>query len=313
MVVGILLIIGLAFYEIFVPLKEPLIPVHLFKNRGWVAANLLLGFGASVYYATGLVWPEMVAAVYAQGHYPMWAGWISSLVGVSIAMGELVGGMVAEKIGKVKYQCVFFVTVGSACLAAMASCTIESENKAIALVVVSLFCIGWNECVAFSLTIILIHDQREIGAAAGVAGSTRSIVSTIASTIYQVVLADRLKKTIPNEVVPAITNAGLPLSSVTAYFAAVAEGTAAAFSAVKGITPTIIAAGTRATRIAYVEAFKTVFLTAIAFGVISILLACCVPNVEDRMTHDVAATLHSRGNETVLAGERAHEKKHEEA
>lgn len=62
-VIGILLIFALALYEIFVPLKEPLIPVHLFKNKGWVAANLLLGFGASVYYATGLVWPEMVAAV----------------------------------------------------------------------------------------------------------------------------------------------------------------------------------------------------------------------------------------------------------
>jgi hypothetical protein len=62
-VVGILLIFALALYEIFVPHKEPLIPVHLFKNKGWVAANLLLGFGASVYYATGLVWPEMVAAV----------------------------------------------------------------------------------------------------------------------------------------------------------------------------------------------------------------------------------------------------------
>jgi hypothetical protein len=172
---------------------------------------------------------------------------------------------------------------------------------------------SWNECVAFSLTTILIHDQREIGAAAGVAGSTRSIISTVASTIYQVVLADRLKKTIPNEVVPAIMNAGLPASSITAYFAAVTAGTASAFEAVKGITPAIIAAGTRAYRIAYVEAFKTVFLTAIAFGVISILLACAVPNVEDLMTHDVAATLHSRGDETMLAGEKHHEKKIEEA
>lgn len=117
MVIGVLLIVGLAFYEIFAPLKEPLIPVHLFKNGGWVAANLLLGFGASTYYATAIVWPQMVSSVYSQGHFPMWAGWISSLVGISIAMGEMAGGMFAEKLGKVKFQCLFFITAGSVCLA----------------------------------------------------------------------------------------------------------------------------------------------------------------------------------------------------
>lgn len=198
----------------------------------------------------------------------------------------------------------------------MASCGIDSQNTAIALVVVSLFCIGWNECIVFSLTTICIHDQQEIGTAAGVAGSTRSVISTIASTIYQVVLADRLKKTIPARVIPAVENAGLPVTSVASYMTAVTEGTAAALSSVKGITPAIIAVGTRAYRIAYAEAFKTVFLTAIAFGCVSIGLALFVPNVENLMTHDVAATLHTRGDETVLVGTTHHEKdskEHQEA
>jgi predicted MFS family arabinose efflux permease len=58
----------------------------------------------------------MVSVIYSKGDM-MWAGWISFLVGISIAMGELTGGLVAERIGKVKYQCMFMVTAGSICLA----------------------------------------------------------------------------------------------------------------------------------------------------------------------------------------------------
>jgi MFS family permease len=118
MVIGAVCLIILAFWEIYTPLKEPLIPIYLFRDRGWVASNLLLAIGASVYYATGLVWPQMVSAVYSASHHsnPMWAGYTSSLVGIFIAVGEMAGGLLAQKIGKVKYQCIFFVAVGSACL-----------------------------------------------------------------------------------------------------------------------------------------------------------------------------------------------------
>jgi MFS family permease len=116
LVIGSICLISLAVYEIYIPLKEPLIPVHLFKNRGWVVANLLLATGASVYYAGALLWPSMVAGIYATDS-EMRTGWLSCLIGVSIALGELTGGLCAERIGRVKYQCIFFVTVGSTCLA----------------------------------------------------------------------------------------------------------------------------------------------------------------------------------------------------
>jgi len=303
-VIGAVCLIILAFWEIYAPLKEPLIPMYLFGNRGWVASNLLLAIGASVYYATGLVWPQLVSAVYSASHSgdPMWAGYTSSLVGIFIAVGEMFGGLLAQKIGKVKYQCIFFVAVGSACLIAMASCTVESQGRAIALVIVSLFCIGWNELICFSLTTILIQDQRDIGAAAGVAGSTRSIISTIASTVYQVVLRARLKKTVPAIVAPVVLKAGLPPSSLEAYFAALTVGTAKAFSNVPGITPAIQAAGSYADRVANMSAFKTVFFVSIAFGGIAIFLSFLIPNVESLMTGEVSATLHQRHDENMLAG-----------
>jgi len=168
---------------------------------------------------------------------------------------------------------------------------------------VALFTIGWNEVICFSLTTICLYDQREIGAAAGVAGSTRSIISTIASTVYQVVLRARLADTIPQNVTPAIIQAGLPVTSVTSYFKALSYGTADAFAAVPGITASIEVAGAYAYKVANAQAFRSVFLTSIAFGCIAIGLSIFIPNVDNLMTSDVAATLHKRNNEAEVVGE----------
>lgn len=45
-VVGSLCLITFFLWEIYVPLKEPLVPMHLFKNAAWVASCLLLALGA---------------------------------------------------------------------------------------------------------------------------------------------------------------------------------------------------------------------------------------------------------------------------
>ena len=45
-VVGSLCLIAFFLWEIYMPLKEPLLPMHLFKNTAWVASCLLLALGA---------------------------------------------------------------------------------------------------------------------------------------------------------------------------------------------------------------------------------------------------------------------------
>jgi hypothetical protein len=72
------------------------------------------------------------------------------------------------------------------------------------------------EVVELAITGIAIDSQAGIGTAVGVAGSMRSTVSIIASTIYTAILTNRLKKAIPQEVPPNLITAGL-LSSVTSF------------------------------------------------------------------------------------------------
>ena len=63
-------------------------------------------------------------------------------------------------------------------------------------------------------------------------------MSTVASTIYTVVLTARIGKTIPAIAPAAVINSGLPSSSVVGYMKAIAAGgSASALAAIDGISP----------------------------------------------------------------------------
>lgn len=131
LVLGLACMVAFGVWEAMARLKEPLLPAHLFNNVPWVASVLLLSLGASVYYAFNVVWASMVQMVYAHPDDPMWAGWVMSLIGLVIGTGEIVGGLLAEKIGKVKYQCMFMITVASVCLASESDTLFSINNNRI--------------------------------------------------------------------------------------------------------------------------------------------------------------------------------------
>ena len=47
-VVGFVALVALVSWESFATLKEPLVPMHLFRNGGWVSAVVVSGLGASL-------------------------------------------------------------------------------------------------------------------------------------------------------------------------------------------------------------------------------------------------------------------------
>jgi hypothetical protein len=286
--------VGLFVYEAKFKPAEPLIPIHLFKNRGWLASAILLSLGASVYYSQAIIFPAMASTVYSNGR-PMWAGLVGCVPGIGITIGEIIGGAAARKVGKTKFQVVTAISIGTVLLGAMASCTPDTPNTAIALVMLATLAVGYNEAIALPICTICIRDQSEVGTAAGIAGSIRSAISTVASTIYSVVLATRETQTLGGQVPAALVAAGLPASSVAQYMAAVAAGaTSTALQQIAGVTSDIIDTGARAYQVAYSDAYRTIYYVSVGFGVLSILVACLVPNVDEFMTDEVATRLNER-------------------
>lgn len=53
--IGGVTLIAFVLWEIYAPIKEPLVPMHLFRNTEWASAVVLLGLGAGVYYAFAII------------------------------------------------------------------------------------------------------------------------------------------------------------------------------------------------------------------------------------------------------------------
>jgi hypothetical protein len=181
----------------------------------------------------------------------------------------------------------------------VATCTPDTKARAAALVSFGVFFIGWAESLAITIVTLTAKNQNELGSASGVAGSIRFLISSIAATVYSVILSNRLAQTIPAQVTPAIINAGLPASSAGDFIAALSLGSSA-FAKIPNITPEIIAIGTRAYQEANATAYKTVFLSTIAFTGVAIIATLFLPNVDHLLTGKVATTLHERNKEDVV-------------
>ncbi|CAK7231869.1 hypothetical protein SBRCBS47491_008075 [Sporothrix bragantina] len=296
LVAGAVGLILLGFWATFARLKEPLVPIKYFKNRRWSAAVVVSGLGASMYYALAIVWPSMVGVLYAGGNSTT-NGWLSSLVGLGIIAGQVVGGFAAKTIQHYKLQCTVTLILAGIFFGCMATSTIDSKARSSTIMTLGVFFVGWAESLAITMITLSTENQQELGTAGGLAGSVRFLIVSIASTVYTVVLNNRLATTIAAQVPVALENAGLPATSVAAFIAALSSGD---FSKVEGLTDAITAAGTLAYKQANVDAYRTVFLVTIAFTSIAIIVSLALPRVESVMTGNVAATLHNKNHEAEV-------------
>ena len=129
----------------------------------------------------------------------------------------------------------------------------------------------------------------QLGTSAGIAGSLRFLMASIASTIYTVVLNSELTKKVAPRVGSAVIAAGLPSGSVSAFVSALSVGSDA-LNAVDGVTPDIIAIGSRAYKEANAAAYKIVFLTTIAFSALCVTCALLLPDMDRLLTNKVATS-----------------------
>ncbi|CAK7242006.1 MAG: hypothetical protein STHCBS139747_003480 [Sporothrix thermara] len=304
-VLGALVLAAFVLWETYGRPREPMMPVHVFRRRGWNVTILLWALGAATYYANAILWPGMVAVLYGPGHASrMWAGWMSCIPGCGILAGEFCAAGFRRRTN---IQIMVVVPLGGVLLGCLATSSPDTAVRSAALIFFASFFIGWNELLNSTVSTISIDDQREIGTYAGTGGSARSLISTVCSVIYQTVLANRLAHTVPARVPPAVLAAGLPATSVDAFLAAVETGTDAAYAAVAGLTPAIQAAGVRAYQEATSAAYKTVFLTTIAFSGLSVVLSFFAPNVDHLLTKSVNITVNVSEPEAVRRQQEAAE------
>ncbi|PMD55689.1 siderophore iron transporter [Hyaloscypha bicolor E] len=297
LVVGFVTLIAFAIYEIYMPLEQALVPMSLFKITNYSAVVVTASVGTMIYFSMNILWPLQIAALYTTDNIQI--GWLSCTTGAAVVIGQVVSGLVFKRIGHVKWQLVGCCVGFTVFLGGMAAVNASNRGLAIALTILAGLCVGALELITIIIA-GLVCNPGDIGLASGLLGSFRQVSGSIAASIYVSILTNRLTTTLPANVAPAALNAGLPSADLPALFAALATGTATAMEAVPGITPTVIAAVGDAVKVAYSQAFKTVYLTSIAFGGLSIIAALFITSIDDSMTDFVARKI--RGVETKPIG-----------
>jgi hypothetical protein len=172
---------------------------------------------------------------------------------------------------------VWYVSAQHQCLRGTSICTLSTT---VGLIVPGLLCVGISDGLAITMSTMVIKDQDEIGVAGGLSGAIRSLGGTVASTVYGAILTTRLAKTIPAIVVPAAVEAGLPSSSTLALISAL--GGKSPIASVPGINNKIIVAASQAYQEANASAYKTVFLSTLAFSGVAMIMLFFVPKLDKK-------------------------------
>ncbi|KAK0259058.1 hypothetical protein LTS09_006347 [Friedmanniomyces endolithicus] len=289
-------------WSVYLPFKtvEPFLPLHLFTNLNFQACAWLTGIGAGAYYGFSLIWPQAVSSLYTLSYDEQ--GTLAGLAAMGFVFGQVIGGVIATLVGPRWGIRVTMWMAAPLMLAAAANPLNRPLTEG--LILTGSFLIGASESQTAVTALSTLRNEADIGLAGGLAGTIRSFVSAIAVAIYSTVLKNRLNTTIPQYVVPAAEQAGLPASSLPALILGLGGTGPLTATAVPGLTSAIEAAAMTAYRYANAQAYRTVFFTSFAFGGAGMILVWFVADKDKTKENFVGGHVHDPRQEKALEGEK---------
>ncbi|CAK7217084.1 hypothetical protein SCUCBS95973_003031 [Sporothrix curviconia] len=295
LIIGIVLLIMLFIWEAFSKQQYPAIPIHFFLNRGFISLVACATVASMFYYSAVLLWPQQIQHFFTTDI--TYGGWLSCTVASSTALGQIAAGAIIRWGGNGRYWLIFstFAMVGF--VASLAALTPEKKDMGIALTILGPFFVGFIELASLALA-PLFCNAEDIGLASGLLASVRSAGGSVAVAVYSAILSNRLLTTIPANITPAVEAAGLPASDVPGLLTAYKAGNLTAY------TPAVNAAAVAAGRIAYTQAFKTVYLASLGFGGIAIIGCLFSKDAQKHLTDKVERKMSSVKNKKSMTNEK---------
>ncbi|OAG07378.1 MFS general substrate transporter [Paraphaeosphaeria sporulosa] len=284
MVVGVLCLVGLGFYEAYADLPLPIMPPKIFKKWREVMMLYVVCFvGGMLYYSLNVTWPRQSQLLYT-GPNKIIQGLYAELIPLgSIASGLLVA-FVIPRIGHERWTLVTIMIIETALIGSMASLTVDSRIQAIATVPFLNISVATPQLMVFAMISLGLGEEfkDDIGCAVGLAGTFRLLGGSVATAIYTAINNNTFAKKLPNEVLAAAPG----FSNMSALIKAAALNTAAAYKTVPGITNEVIAATQMAVKEAYVQAYKVTYLSALGFGALAIGAAMMTKSTDKHMKNN---------------------------
>jgi MFS family permease len=282
-VVGAMTLAALVFYEAYVP-SDPLIPVSLLKNLQFMLYVAVACVGGMIYYSLGVMWPLIVSDLFTTDL--VYQGWLSMSTAGGNTLGNVCCGLAFVYIGRIKYQLIIAATIMTALVGSLSSTTQHTQTQSVIISVIGTFFAGFVEGIP-NIAAPYTTKPEDIGLAIGVLSAIRNSFGGVAVAIYTAILSSKSASLSAKYIPKAVLDAGLPASSLTALFEAIAAGTSTALSSVPGMSIEVESALTSAQKDAFSGATKIVFLVTISFGSLGVVATLFTNNIEHLMTDEV--------------------------
>jgi hypothetical protein len=216
-----------------------------------------------------------------------------------ISFGTVIAGWyclgVMPWIKHERYQLIAMIVLQTALIGSLASVGINDKAQAISTVILVATVNLPPSPLSFGMVSLHLEDQTDIGVAVGLISTFRLIGGAVATAIYTSIQSSRFATLLPGKVSEAATSSGFG-GSIPDLIKAAGSNTAVAYRAVQGITNTTIAATQQAVKEANSEAYKIVYLVAIAFGCCAIVSAISTKGVDEKSrSNKTAARLENEG------------------
>ncbi|KAK3672214.1 hypothetical protein LTR78_007967 [Recurvomyces mirabilis] len=282
-VIGAVLLTALGLWEAYGNLSYPMLPGKLFRNvRGFTMILVVCFVGGMLYYSMNVLWPRQSGLLFVPAGKPIIAGVYANMVSFGTILAGLVVVFFCQKVGYERWQQVGFMCVQTALIGSLASIGLNDKIQAIVTIIILATTITPPQLLAFVMISMHIDDQVDIGVANGLASTFRLMGGAVATAIYSAILSNRFAEELPKQMAPIISNADLAPSSAASLLKAAAANTAASWKAalkIPGVTATTVGNAQRIVKLSYVQAFRTVYLVAIAFGAVAIVCAAFTKSI----------------------------------
>jgi hypothetical protein len=127
-----------------------------------------------------------------------------------------------------------------------------------------------------------LYTDKNSGTAAGLAGTARLLFGAIATAIFSNVTNGKYATSLPTSVRSNVQGLNFSAANMSKLIAAAKLNTAAAYKAVPGITPQVIAAATLGNKEAYLNGARLSYQVALAFGLCGCIAALFIPSIDSR-------------------------------
>ncbi|KAF2474847.1 fungal trichothecene efflux pump [Lindgomyces ingoldianus] len=287
LIIGFFILVGFAFYEVYMDLKYPLVPMSLFLNGRFMALVGVASVASMFYYSLTVIWPQMITSLYESNQIMI--GLMSGVLGGSIAFGQVLGGGTI-RLGFGHWQLRLSALAMCGFIGAMAATDASTRTLAIVMCCLGALAVGVVEVVGI-VAVPFTVPPADLGLASGLLGSCRATLGSVATAIFSSILTTTKAKEIPPRLIRLAEQDNLPQSSIRALVKAGLQGAVASFAKIPGVSADMVADYVVAVRDGNVKAYHMVFYSSLAFGGLAVICAFCTKEFNSHFTNKVERRL----------------------